>query len=191
MTDTYTVLGLETSPLRTRVIDSDGMAWNLVEPQRWVCEYAGPRDCTAAQLLDRHGPITEEPSPTAAERAAERNHMLRPKLDDVEAEQPMPTKDSRSVPVMGIAHDFLDQRRARGLATYGTELHSHNGRNAVQDAVEEVSDALIYLAQVEVERVALWEELQQVMVLLRDVNGPAYETLGKIIHRYFPEAGRP
>lgn len=39
---------------------------------------------------------------------------------------------------------IMDARRAKGLATYGAELHTPNGRSMVRDALEEAADLLVY-----------------------------------------------
>ncbi|ORI13456.1 hypothetical protein [Rhodococcus sp. 1168] len=41
----------------------------------------------------------------------------------------------------------LAQRKVFGLAKYGTPLQAGNGRNALQDAYEEVLDLACYLRQ--------------------------------------------
>lgn len=48
--------------------------------------------------------------------------------------------------------DALEARAAVGEKTYGTRLMTHNGRDALQDAHEEVLDALAYLWQAWMER---------------------------------------
>lgn len=63
----------------------------------------------------------------------------------------------------------LEARAAVGVKTYGTRLMIHNGRDAMQDAHEEVLDALAYLWQARMERAddpkqdmwlcALWRDL--------------------------------
>lgn len=45
-----------------------------------------------------------------------------------------------------LGPDLLARRR-KGIATYGTELMTHNGRNATQDKYEELLDALVYHVQ--------------------------------------------
>ena len=63
----------------------------------------------------------------------------------------------------------LEARAEVGAKTYGTRLMTHNGRDALQDAHEEVLDALAYLWQARMERaddpkqdlwlVAVWRDL--------------------------------
>lgn len=48
--------------------------------------------------------------------------------------------------------DELEARAAVGVQTYGTRLMSYNGRDALQDAHEEILDALAYLWQAWMER---------------------------------------
>lgn len=42
---------------------------------------------------------------------------------------------------------FLESRIQKGIQTYGEELHTFNGRDALMDAAEELGDALLYLLQ--------------------------------------------
>ena len=39
---------------------------------------------------------------------------------------------------------IMEARRAKGVATYGVELHTHNGRSMARDALEEAADLLVY-----------------------------------------------
>ena len=72
----------------------------------------------------------------------------------------MPSKSQEVLPVivdrLGLKHtDWLFQdllkRTAKGVETYGCTLHTHNGRNAAQDALEEAEDMLQYVAQAVIE----------------------------------------
>jgi hypothetical protein len=48
--------------------------------------------------------------------------------------------------VRAILDRLLDEREAKGVSTYGTKLMTHNGRNALLDALQESLDANMYLA---------------------------------------------
>ena len=41
----------------------------------------------------------------------------------------------------------LNDRKAIGLAEYGTPLQAHNGRDCEKDAIEEMADMICYLKQ--------------------------------------------
>lgn len=41
----------------------------------------------------------------------------------------------------------INDRKAVGLAEYGTPLQAHNGLNAEKEAIEEMADAICYLKQ--------------------------------------------
>lgn len=71
------------------------------------------------------------------------------------AKQPPPTGDGIDVtesiialPVVGdeLAQDFA-RRSLKGRLEYGTSLKTHNGRDAVVDAYQELLDAAVYLHQ--------------------------------------------
>lgn len=64
--------------------------------------------------------------------------------------QPTPKPGKRSV--FEFALNVLNSRRLQGVATYGTELQTHNGRDALWDAIEESADLLVYLVQEWMER---------------------------------------
>lgn len=50
------------------------------------------------------------------------------------------------------AKKILDQRERKGIKTYGTTLQPFNGRNAIQDALEEVADLFVYMTQLLIEQ---------------------------------------
>lgn len=45
-----------------------------------------------------------------------------------------------------VENDFIERERL-GVESYGTPLHTHNGRDALVDAYEELLDAFMYLTQ--------------------------------------------
>ena len=54
--------------------------------------------------------------------------------------------------LLGVARgkkftELLTERDRIGIKTYGESLHTHNGRNAWQDAVEEAADLYMYVTQ--------------------------------------------
>jgi hypothetical protein len=61
--------------------------------------------------------------------------------------QPPPTRSADSKPITCDLIELILQRRKLGISKYGTELHTHNGRNALQDALEESLDLNQYLFQ--------------------------------------------
>ena len=69
---------------------------------------------------------------------------------DPERDQPLP-KPGR-LPVQQILIHAIEERREHGIRKYGRALETHNGRDAMQDAWEEVMDLLLYLTQIRLER---------------------------------------
>lgn len=63
---------------------------------------------------------------------------------DPQSPQPLPVKND-----LPLSHNLLiseiEKRRDFGAKKYGQALQAENGRNAVQDALEEVIDAAVYL----------------------------------------------
>lgn len=72
-------------------------------------------------------------------------------------EQPMPVAGGTVVePVARVTfNQMLTSRTERGIQTYGMPLTTDNGRDAVQDALEEAIDLWQYLTQIRLERDAL------------------------------------
>ena len=62
------------------------------------------------------------------------------------AEQPAPTPNDEP-PVWELVIADMRARDAVGRERYGTPLQAHNGRDALQDAYEEVLDLAVYLRQ--------------------------------------------
>ena len=54
--------------------------------------------------------------------------------------------------VLDLVKADLDARSRVGAAKYGTPLHTHNGRDALMDAYQEILDAAMYLRQAIKER---------------------------------------
>ncbi|MDE2102867.1 MAG: hypothetical protein KGL39_36825 [Patescibacteria group bacterium] len=81
---------------------------------------------------------------------------LRRNLTDL---QPMPTPGQQDVTETLI--DWLRERQAKGIATYGRSLETFNGRSAPRDLREELLDALQYTHQWELEQAAMVREVEQ------------------------------
>lgn len=64
---------------------------------------------------------------------------------------PKPQKGKRRKSVFVTVKKLLDERDAKGRKTYGGTLFAHNGRNAIQDALEEALDLTVYLTQLAIE----------------------------------------
>jgi hypothetical protein len=78
-------------------------------------------------------------SPAIAEGAAE-----------VLPEQPQPLRGREDVTEALVA--AIRARQAKGIATYGDTLRTHNGRDAGRDLVEELLDGAQYAMQMRLER---------------------------------------
>jgi hypothetical protein len=80
----------------------------------------------------------------------------------------MPAGDDESVPTDGglpvtpvvraLFLKMLEEREKKGIETYGRSLHTDNGRDPIQDALEEVIDAFQYLVQARMEASELQSE---------------------------------
>jgi hypothetical protein len=68
--------------------------------------------------------------------------------------QPKPT-EGRGPEIVDIVKKNLDERREKGIQTYGVPLRAGNGRDALWDAYEEALDLCCYLrAEIENRRMA-------------------------------------
>jgi hypothetical protein len=65
---------------------------------------------------------------------------------------PKPNKNKRRVSVFVTVKKLLDERDAKGRETYGGTLFANNGRNSIQDALEEALDLVVYLTQLAIEQ---------------------------------------
>ena len=67
-------------------------------------------------------------------------------LDSFNKPEPAP-KPNNGAPVWELVIADMRERDAGGRAKYGTPLQTHNGRNALVDAYQEVLDLAVYLRQ--------------------------------------------
>lgn len=75
----------------------------------------------------------------------------RPHLRHREGDQPLPVRnDSRDIQSMVI--DDIRARRELGISRYATALQAGNGRDALRDLYEELTDAVMYTRQLMAER---------------------------------------
>jgi hypothetical protein len=82
--------------------------------------------------------------------------------------QPNPVKNNNpsihNLVIEEVKNDLLIiallQRKQKGIETYGTILQANNGRNALQDAIEELLDAIVYLKQlIEEKKGTFWVKI--------------------------------
>jgi hypothetical protein len=95
------------------------------------------------------------------------------------APQPEPTGEGRRVTewLLGyigddepLMQDVILHRRVQGIHRYGVELRAHNGRDALCDEAQELTDALLYAAQQRMEGCASKEDIvDRALESLRDV----------------------
>jgi hypothetical protein len=83
-----------------------------------------------------------------------------------DAPQPAPTGNGSEV--LPVVLRDLTERQEHGRRKYGTPLRAHNGRSAIQDALEEAYDQVMYLAQLRME----WpERVARPRVVASDISG--------------------
>jgi len=66
--------------------------------------------------------------------------------------QPNPAEGITSQVVLDRVLSDLESRAVEGVKRYGTLLKTHNGRDALQDALDEALDLVMYLTQAIMER---------------------------------------
>ena len=71
--------------------------------------------------------------------------------------QPDPT-DGRGPDIVDLVKKNLDERRKKGIESYGRPLRAGNGRDPLWDAYEEALDLACYLRQAIAERDAADQE---------------------------------
>lgn len=62
------------------------------------------------------------------------------------------TYDYNPLTITDLVHEVINQREIIGQATYGRPLLAGDGRDTLQDAIEEAADLLQYLVKLKVER---------------------------------------
>lgn len=162
-----TATELDAMPVGQIVLDRDREEWRKTEAGWfYVPGEDGSEDYDGHALIGMWGPMSRR---------------------ETHVEQPMPTA-STGPSMHELAVGEIRYRADVGLDRHKRPLQAMNGRDAVRDTIEELADGLAYAMQIREERRLLRAELVALMLgPLRDVDGPAYETLGKIIDRYFPE----
>ena len=113
----------------------------------------------------------------------------------MEARQPMPTRHPDSALVFPevrrlVASErawspdarnnllaIVESRRAKGLDSYGAELHTHNGRSMSRDALEEAGDLLAYAVALRLEGSATAEDVSRARAALKLLHLAAAELL--------------
>lgn len=81
-------------------------------------------------------------------------------IDEVYGDKSKNRPEDQQMPVhkpdQPSMHDLLieevNKRKQLGLSRYGTILQANNGRDALQDAIEEAIDLCVYLMQLKEER---------------------------------------
>lgn len=76
--------------------------------------------------------------------------------------QPQPTPNDRPS-VADLLIDRIQERKVKGIETYGVALQPFNGRNALEDGLEEAIDLTKYLLQEIEERRALLAAVDEVL----------------------------
>lgn len=86
-------------------------------------------------------------------------------------EQPKPTKGQAIVfpRARETLYRLLAERANKGIETYGRSLETFNGRDALQDAIEEQVDGLQYLVQAQMEREETEELLEEINIYLKSI----------------------
>jgi chemotaxis regulatin CheY-phosphate phosphatase CheZ len=92
----------------------------------------------------------------------------------VMAEQPMPLQDGGTAVFLVAQDAFNDMLAGRtriGAQRYGRALHTNNGCNPFQDAMEEAVDLWQYLIQARLEHDDLREENARLRALVISLGG--------------------
>ncbi len=88
--------------------------------------------------------------------------------------QPMPVNNPNSKPVEArYLLDLVgttDKQYSKGIETYNTPLMTHNGRDAGQDALDELVDAGRYITQLRMEKEELEERVKELEADLTEMT---------------------
>jgi hypothetical protein len=89
-------------------------------------------------------------------------------LDSASSTPEPPPQNNQHRPVYESLIEAIQERACFGLDKYGTHLQPFNGRNALNDALQESLDMNFYLMQKVVE---LEEQLESVKKICREIGG--------------------
>lgn len=89
-------------------------------------------------------------------------------------DQPMPIPGKQNVTPIArkMFVGILDAQEQKGIATYGTTLQTHNGRDALLDGMQEAVDLFQYLVQAKLERDELRIEVARLRAEIAELRGP-------------------
>lgn len=89
----------------------------------------------------------------------------------MKSDQPMPSNSPNSEPIeQRFMVDWVEAKYRqywKGIKTYNTPLMTHNGRDAGQDALDELVDAGRYITQLRMEKEALEEKVMELEKCLK------------------------
>ena len=86
---------------------------------------------------------------------------------------------------------MLEERNKLGIERYGTPLQSWNGRNPINDALEECLDSFQYLVQANIEKQDT-ENVMKILLRLRSATVQYFKASEELeTLRYSPATGNP
>lgn len=98
--------------------------------------------------------------------AVEQIKRLFARVAELEGQLSIPRPALPKQSVMAVIRQALDEREAKGVATYGDTLRTFGGRDSLQDELEEFLDGFAYRIQAKLERAQLEARLRQVEAYL-------------------------
>lgn len=100
-------------------------------------------------------PLEVQPSPVDTDASVEVAPIAWQMVDDIITRASTDPLHPAYLVASSVAVDgakrLLRARYLQGLAKYGTPLRTHNGRNAIADALQEACDGILYMAQAHAE----------------------------------------
>ncbi len=100
---------------------------------------------------------------------------------DSKAATPQPAPHSGKLTVIDYVLADMAERTAAGFKKYGTHLQTHNGRDALWDAYQEVLDLSMYLRQAILERDAVPEAFRVEVINNRRIVMFRHTKIGEIM----------
>lgn len=128
-----TLRGMDASDVRVWALQNMDLIWSPIT-DRWLPR-AGDNE-PATQRLEE---FACRQNLLADVHPSSQNHKI-------SNDKPSQTEINLALTKQAVIED-LRRREQKGIETYGTTLQTHNGRNALQDAYEEVLDLAQYLKQ--------------------------------------------
>ncbi len=185
-----------TNPVLVHVRDDESESWRLGNLIEVFCNASGTRYFTTVtgevfMYAKNIGELGELPRGIAnPEVSTENEHLPTPCTEPNEQLQDLLGKMKIRPSVTDAVIKDMNERREIGIKEYGTELLPNNGRDALQDAYEEMLDGACYLKQKMIEEATKPKVVDKTTELVNNVRQWAKDKNIDKRENVFPQFGK-